>query len=143
MLPHVLFGSSEEALMMTQEYGGNFNLNKSVTSDQERKNLCLANRTHVCEDKEEGNYASQVLLFCGQFIEGIGSALYFTVGFSYIDDNVKKSKTPALITLSLFLKMLGPAIGYALAAFTLKFYISPTLTPVITTSDARYFYIDL
>lgn len=126
--------------MLTQEYGKNVTSLRfdGIISDKDQEKLCLANRTHKCEEEEEGNLASQVLLFGAQFIEGIGGALYYTVGFSYIDDNVKKSKSPALITLSLFLKMLGPAIGYALAAFTLDFYISPSLTPVVTTSDPRY-----
>lgn len=39
---------------------------------------------------------------------------------------------------SYFLRMLGPACGYALASFCLKIYISPTLTPTITTSDPRW-----
>ena len=36
------------------------------------------------------------------------------------------------------MRMLGPAIGYALASFCLKLYISPTLTPTITMSDPRW-----
>jgi hypothetical protein len=39
---------------------------------------------------------------------------------------------------SYFLRMLGPAIGYALASLCLKFYISPTLTPTIGTDDPRW-----
>lgn len=34
--------------------------------------------------------------------------------------------------------MLGPAIGYGLASFCLKLYISPTLTPTINNSDPRW-----
>ena len=47
---------------------------------------------------EEGNLAPQVLLFAAQFISGIGGSLYYTLGVSYMDDNIKKSKTPALIS---------------------------------------------
>lgn len=77
-----------------------------------------------------------------------------------MDDNTKKSKTPALISktciyiiqiqsclyttllfylgFSYFLRMLGPATGYALASVCLKFYISPTLTPAIDNNDPRW-----
>ncbi|KAK9505167.1 hypothetical protein O3M35_009278 [Rhynocoris fuscipes] len=55
-----------------------------------------------------------------------------------MDDNIKRSKTPALISFSYFIRMLGPAIGYALASLCLKFYISPSLTPKITTNDPRW-----
>jgi hypothetical protein len=45
---------------------------------------------------------------------------YYVPGFSY------------------FLRMLGPAIGYALASLCLKIYISPSLTPTVTMDDPRW-----
>jgi MFS family permease len=89
-------------------------------------------------DKEEGNLMPQVLLFMGQLVAGIGQSLFYTLGAAYIDDNVKKSKTPALISLSYFLRLLGPAGGYSLASFCLKIYISPELTPTIDNTDPRW-----
>jgi Organic Anion Transporter Polypeptide (OATP) family len=90
-----------------------------------------------CES-EEGNFAPQVILFIAQMISGVGGTLYYTLGVAYMDDNIKKSKTPALLSLSYFLRMLGPALGYTLASFCLKLYISPSLTPIITNSDPRW-----
>lgn len=40
--------------------------------------------------------------------------------------------------LSYFIRLLGPATGYALASFSLKIYIAPELTPVITNKDPRW-----
>ena len=34
--------------------------------------------------------------------------------------------------------MLGPCIGYALASFCLKLYISPSLHPTIDNKDPRW-----
>lgn len=90
-----------------------------------------------CET-EEGNLMPQIILFLAQFVAGVGGSLYYTLGVSYMDDNVKKSKTPALISLSYFLRMLGPAMGYALASVCLKMYISPSLTPTIDNQDPRW-----
>lgn len=87
---------------------------------------------------EVGNWAPQIILFIAQLIAGVGGSLYFTLGVSYMDDNIKKSKTPALISLSYFLRLLGPAFGYSLASFSLKFFIAPTLTPTITPNDPRW-----
>lgn len=141
MLPHFLYGPGEDALSLTKEYGGKpqSTLNTSIIPDRHRKFLCLGkeNRPTDCE-AEEGNFAPQVLLFIAQLVSGVGGSLYYTLGVSYMDDNIQKSKTPALISFSYFLRMLGPAIGYGLASFSLKFYISPTLTPTITMQDARY-----
>ncbi|KAK0090045.1 hypothetical protein PV325_003858 [Microctonus aethiopoides] len=144
MLPHFLYGPGEDALSLTNEYGvvSPISSNSSAAlwaGDKERKFLCLnkENRSNDC-DEADGNFAPQALLFTAQLVSGIGGSLYYTLGVSYMDDNIQKSKTPALISFSYFLRMLGPAIGYGLASFCLKFYISPTLTPTITTTDPRW-----
>lgn len=80
----------------------------------------------------------QVLLFVAQLIAGVGQTLCSTLGISYMDDNIKKSKTPALMSISFFMRLLGPALGYALASFCLKIYIAPHLTPVINNKDPRW-----
>lgn len=139
MLPHFLYGPGEDALLLTKEYRTKQSTdNSSVYSDKHRKFLCLGkeNREMECE-AEDGNFAPQVLLFIAQLVSGVGGSLYYTLGVSYMDDNIQKSKTPALISFSYFLRMLGPAIGYGLASFSLKFYISPTLTPTISMQDPR------
>ncbi|XP_043494572.1 solute carrier organic anion transporter family member 74D-like [Polistes fuscatus] len=143
MLPHFLYGPGEDALMLTKEYGGKIqNLPNTSTSslipDKHRKFLCLDNARGPEFEDTDSNFAPQVLLFIAQLVSGVGGSLYYTLGVSYMDDNIQKSKTPALISFSYFLRMLGPAIGYGLASFALKFYISPTLTPTITTQDPRW-----
>lgn len=40
--------------------------------------------------------------------------------------------------LSYFIRLLGPAAGYALASLSLKIYIAPELTPVISNEDPRW-----
>ncbi|KAF3425089.1 hypothetical protein E2986_03669 [Frieseomelitta varia] len=140
MLPHFLYGPGEDALLLTKEYGAKPQIaNSSQIPDKYRKFLCFGNesRENECEDAD-GNFAPQVLLFIAQLVSGVGGSLYYTLGVSYMDDNIQKSKTPALISFSYFLRMLGPAIGYGLASFSLKFYISPSLTPTITTQDPRW-----
>lgn len=137
-LPHLLYGPGEDALRLTTEYGASVDLN--TTLELSKKALCNLRGSGPgiqCEETE-GNFAPQVVLFLAQFISGIGGSLYYTLGVSYMDDNTKKSKTPALLSLSYFMRMLGPAIGYALASFCLRMYISPMLTPTITNSDPRW-----
>ncbi|XP_055606814.1 solute carrier organic anion transporter family member 74D [Uranotaenia lowii] len=140
-LPHLLYGPGEAALFLTTEFGATYDENqtKEVFEAQKAKTLCRANGTRGAEcETEEGNLAPQAILFVAQFISGIGSSLYYTLGVSYMDDNIKKSKTPALVSVSYFLRMLGPAMGYALASYCLKLYISPSMTPTITNKDPRW-----
>ncbi|XP_055623979.1 solute carrier organic anion transporter family member 74D-like [Toxorhynchites rutilus septentrionalis] len=140
-LPHLLYGPGEAALSLTTEYGATYDEHQTreVLEAQKAKTLCRSNGTRGADcETEEGNFAPQAVLFLAQFISGIGSSLYYTLGVSYMDDNIKKSKTPALVSVSYFLRMLGPAIGYTLASYCLKLYISPTMTPTITNKDPRW-----
>ena len=141
-LPHFLYGPGEQALSLTREFGASENDNTTieVLERERQKTLCRTNSTGgiaECE-QEEGTLMPQLLLFSGQLVAGVGQTLYYTLGSAYIDDNVKKSKTPALISFSYFLRLLGPAGGYALASYCLKIYISPELHPTITNNDPRW-----
>lgn len=116
-LPHYIWGPGEQALSLTKEFGTS-EFGDVGSRIIERKKMCnidgelsdfppdltlnyllhyLASDTFGCE-KFESNWAPQILLFTGQLIAGIGQSLYYTLGVAYIDDNVKKSKTPALIS---------------------------------------------
>lgn len=55
-----------------------------------------------------------------------------------MDDNVKKSKAPILLCLSHFAKLVSAAMGYSLASYCLKFYVTPSLHPTITDEDPRW-----
>ncbi|KAL7736165.1 hypothetical protein ACLKA6_003711 [Drosophila palustris] len=138
--PHFLYGPGEDALALTKEFGATSdeNVTMEVIEEQRSKTLCRLHGGGAECEVGEGNFAPQVLLFVAQFISGIGGSLYYTLGVSYMDDNTKKSKTPALLSLSYFLRMLGPAIGYALASFCLRLYIAPQLHPVINNKDPRW-----
>lgn len=100
-LPHFLYGAGSDALSLTIEYRTkiNSNLTFEVLQRQRRKTLChVRNSTAEECEIESGNYTPQLILFIAQLISGIGGSLYYTLGVSYMDDNIKKSKTPALIS---------------------------------------------
>nr|CAD7448477.1 unnamed protein product [Timema bartmani] len=105
-----------------------------------RKSMCnIGNATEDgCGFEKEGANMPAIIFFTANFIAGIGGALYHTIGMSYMDDNIEKHKIPFLISLSHFLRLLGPAIGYSLASLSLEFFISPSLTPLIGTKDPRW-----
>ena len=141
MLPHFIYGSGESALSFTKEYGSaskSENENNNAIIEEQQKLLCQksADQNDICKN-DENNFIPPAILFIAQVVSGVGYTLYYSVGVSYMDDNIKKSKTPILICFSFFLRMLGPAIGYGLASFSLQFYISPTLSPTIDVNDPR------
>jgi len=74
------------------------NATMEAIEEQRSKTLCRLNGGGAECEVGEGNFAPQLLLFVAQFISGIGGSLYYTLGVSYMDDNTKKSKTPALLS---------------------------------------------
>lgn len=55
-----------------------------------------------------------------------------------MDDNMQKSKMPALISFSYCIALFGPALGYYLASISLNTFIEPHLTPIVTTKDSQW-----
>ncbi|KAL7029424.1 hypothetical protein ACKWTF_006241 [Chironomus riparius] len=140
--PHFLYGAGQESLSLTVEYRGSKNQQETQEAllVENRKMLCRRNSTDGIAECEVdgGSLMPQILLFVAQLIAGVGQTLCSTLGISYMDDNIKKSKTPALMSISFFMRLLGPALGYALASYCLKIYIAPNLTPVINNKDPRW-----
>nr|XP_016930701.1 solute carrier organic anion transporter family member 74D [Drosophila suzukii] len=130
---HFLYGPGEDALKLTKEFG---QVNETLARQERDKKLCQASAGGCIQ--EVGQWVPQVFLFAAQLISGVGQALFYTLGIAYMDDNATKSKTPAMLSMSTFLRMLGPAIGYSLAALCLRLYIEPTLEPLIGREDPRW-----
>lgn len=63
-------------------------------------NLSVTEADAIQCQRDDGNIVAQICLFGAQLIAGIGQTLKHTLGISYLDDNIKKSKTPALISKS-------------------------------------------
>lgn len=71
-------------------------------------------------------------------ITGLAEAFIIPLSISYLDNNVKKSKMPLMLTLTSFMRMLAPLVGFSLASYCLKVYVEPTLTPLIQNDDPRW-----
>lgn len=99
-LPHFLYGAGSDALTLTVEHRTNNHdgIIEALQFESEKALCNQKNSTSSQCEMEGGNYSPQLILFTAQFISGIGGSLYYTLGVSYMDDNIKKSKTPALFS---------------------------------------------
>jgi solute carrier organic anion transporter family, member 5A len=119
--PHFIYGPGENALALTVEHGAirDEEQTKAIQELNNKKLLCQRNGEResklslrsgfidskpvtesnglACQ-KNDGNFVAQVYLFGAQLIAGVGQSLKHTLGISFLDDNIKKSKTPALIS---------------------------------------------
>jgi hypothetical protein len=60
--------------------------------------LCGNNHTEFedCANAGSGNISAYIFL-AAHVTLGVGSAVYYCLGISYLDDNAKKNKAPVLI----------------------------------------------
>lgn len=100
-------------------------------------NTISAAKGPECESND-ASFWPQIYLFLMQAMAGFFGPLYDSLGTAYMDDNIQKSKTALLISVSYCVRMLGPAIGYTIASFSLSHYIAPELTPIIKIHDQRW-----
>uniref|UniRef100_A0A8B9JRC5 Solute carrier organic anion transporter family, member 4A1 n=1 Tax=Astyanax mexicanus TaxID=7994 RepID=A0A8B9JRC5_ASTMX len=65
---------------------------------QEHTGLCSANHTAACGDSEgSGLSAYRFVFMLGQFLHGVGATPLYTLGVTYLDENVKSSYAPVYI----------------------------------------------
>ncbi|KAF4523686.1 hypothetical protein B566_EDAN006057 [Ephemera danica] len=108
VLPHLIYGPGSEALALTREYIDAAALEFSAEDEQV---LRIANAT---------------------FLELVSSGTAFTFDIFTNDDLFK------FAGLTMALRTMGPALGFALAFGCLNIYVAPTLTPIINAKDPRW-----
>ncbi|KAK3908254.1 Solute carrier organic anion transporter family member 74D [Frankliniella fusca] len=140
-LPHFVFGAGSDALALTEEYLQHRHFNFTV-SQSERAKLCSwmhpPDPDCPLETETDLSWLPAGLVFLSQFVLGVGTTLYFSLGQTYLDDNTKKTNTPMLLGLTMALRTVGPAVGFVLGFACLSLYIDPSLTPVINQKDPRW-----
>ncbi|CAK1601566.1 unnamed protein product [Parnassius mnemosyne] len=93
----------------------------------EPEDLCIPNRTismnHCDSDStsEGGAWAVGVFVFA-QLLHGAGATPLFTLGVTYIDENVSKKMSSVYLGVYYTMAVVGPALGYVLGGQMLNIY---------------------
>ncbi|XP_027000792.1 solute carrier organic anion transporter family member 4A1 [Tachysurus fulvidraco] len=95
--------------------------------------LCSTNQTNGC-GVNQGNTLSlyRYVFMLGQFLHGVGATPLYTLGVTYLDENVKSNYAPVYIGIFYTAAIIGPAAGYLLGGFFLKTYTEIGQTTLLT-----------
>ncbi|XP_063153031.1 solute carrier organic anion transporter family member 4A1 [Candoia aspera] len=99
-----------------------FTTNQYEVHFSEEIGTCSSNHSGRCSESVStlSNYRFAFML--GQFLHGIGATPLYTLGVTYLDDNVKSNYSPVYIAVFYTAAILGPAAGYLVGGIFLNIY---------------------
>ncbi|XP_062897306.1 solute carrier organic anion transporter family member 4A1 [Mobula hypostoma] len=88
----------------------------------EDSGLCNSSRSTQCHEGTSSYSNFRFLFMFGQFLHGIGATPLYTLGVTYLDENVMSNHAPVYIGIFYTAAIIGPAAGYLLGGFFLQMY---------------------
>ncbi|XP_063604186.1 solute carrier organic anion transporter family member 74D-like [Penaeus indicus] len=146
LLPHLLYGPGQEAIDLAEASSSAAtsllaNVSSVATQKSRKNDLCFSPYESTCTGEDAGNYSyygAVVIFFISQFFVGIAISVFFTIGVTYLDDNISKKTYPIYYAATLLLRILGPVLGYLMGGNFLSMWIDPTKKPNLTRRDPRW-----
>uniref|UniRef100_A0A8C5C080 Solute carrier organic anion transporter family, member 2B1 n=1 Tax=Gadus morhua TaxID=8049 RepID=A0A8C5C080_GADMO len=110
---------------------------------QSRSSIATLASNHSCVNSygqtQQGVFPVMLL---GQLLLGISTVPIQPFGMSYVDDYASRRNSPFYIGILLAVTSLGPAAGFMMGSFTLRFYVDFDKTPTdqiqIDSKDLRW-----
>ncbi|XP_024944928.1 solute carrier organic anion transporter family member 4A1 isoform X2 [Cephus cinctus] len=96
------------------------NVCKRMTNNTSNTEICDGSPDQVELEPYSGVYL--VIFLMAQLLHGAGAAPFFTLGVTYLDENVSKKMSSVYLGIYYTMAIIGPALGYVVGGELLKFY---------------------
>ncbi|VDD89638.1 unnamed protein product [Enterobius vermicularis] len=115
----VAVGAGSILLVLPHFLAGNYSVGGKLKND-----LCnLAKNFELCDQsKDVLNKLWYAILLLSQLFIGIGAAPLFTIGISYMDENIAHSRTAIYLGVYMAVSTIGPALGFIAGGQLLKIW---------------------
>ncbi|XP_009071712.1 PREDICTED: solute carrier organic anion transporter family member 4A1 [Acanthisitta chloris] len=84
--------------------------------------ICGRNQSLPCSQAASSLSSYRFVFMLGQFLHGMGATPLYTLGVTYLDENVKTNYSPVYIAIFYTAAILGPAAGYLVGGKLLTIY---------------------
>ncbi|KAM6298855.1 solute carrier organic anion transporter family member 4A1 [Aegotheles albertisi] len=84
--------------------------------------ICGGNQSLPCSQAASSLSSYRFVFMLGQFLHGMGATPLYTLGVTYLDENVKTNYSPVYIAVFYTAAILGPAAGYLVGGMFLNIY---------------------
>ncbi|NXM74303.1 SO4A1 protein, partial [Serilophus lunatus] len=84
--------------------------------------VCRGNQSLHCSQAASSLSSYRFVFMLGQFLHGMGATPLYTLGVTYLDENVKTNYSPVYIGIFYTAAILGPAAGYLVGGIFLNIY---------------------
>lgn len=141
-LPYFLFGEKNVSAN-TAFLDPNNSMNISSFDICHNINLLNENST-VCQEtilSEQQSRTKNIVLIIfliSLLGVGMGQTPAYTLGISYIDDNVAGRESPLYFAITIGVRILGPALGFILGSFCTRLPLHLEFNPQLSPSDPRW-----
>ncbi|XP_004716133.1 solute carrier organic anion transporter family member 4A1 [Echinops telfairi] len=99
---------------------------------------CMGNQSAACMPSASGLSQYRLVFVLGQFLHGAGATPLYTLGVTYLDENVQSSHSPVYIAIFYTAAILGPAAGYLVGGALLNIYTELGQRTELTTESPRW-----
>uniref|UniRef100_UPI00358F6865 solute carrier organic anion transporter family member 4A1-like n=1 Tax=Myxine glutinosa TaxID=7769 RepID=UPI00358F6865 len=101
-------------------------------------NASFAHATGTCQGPSSDLSRYRYIFMLGQFLHGAGATPLYTLGVTYLDENVKTTCSSVYIGTFYTAAILGPAVGYFLGGISLMHFTNPRFKVLLNPESTQW-----